>query len=100
MCENQKQFDKVNPKSMLLPDSYNDCLIGYEADSFIYCAKCIIDKLTIKFLRALQDGKIELYNDDYSIQQSASIYAEEHFEFNFINSIGKYYSIYKYKHEA
>tara|TARA_R100000742_G_C4272128_1_gene91225 strand:+ start:1367 stop:1666 length:300 start_codon:yes stop_codon:yes gene_type:complete len=95
-----QQFNNINPNSLVLPDIYNDCIIDYDGCRFVYCAKCIIDKLTKEFIEAIKEQELELYNDQDSIGQSAYTYAVEHFEFNFLNCIGKYYPIYKYKDQA
>jgi len=87
-------------KAQKLMAIYDDCIIGVNEHKYIYSAECIIDKLYEDFIKAIENHEIDLYDINDSIKQSAYTYAVEHFEFNFVNCIGKYYPIHKYKHEA
>lgn len=92
-----KEFPE-SKDALILDEVFNNCILRFENGVFVYQAECVIDVLVEEFKEAIQNGIMDLYGD-LDLDESASTYAIEHFEYNIEGSKGGKYPVYEYSDE-
>lgn len=70
------------PASLKLDDAFNRAAVGFDG-ALIYQAEIVIDVLFNQFCELIKSEDVPLYDDDDTIEESATIYAYEDFYDNF-----------------
>ena len=94
MSDLEKQYPE-SKGALVLDKVFNSCILRFENGAFVYRAECIINILKDEFKQAIENGLLDLYGD-YDLDESADIYAIEHFFCNMEGSLGPNYPIYEH----
>jgi len=97
MSDLLKEFPE-SKDALVLDKVFNSCILRFENGVLVYQAECVINFLKDKFKEAIQNGIMDMYCD-LDLDESASTYAIEHFEYNIEGSKGGKYPVYEYSDE-
>ena len=66
----------------ILPSEYDVAVKGGEQGLLVYSAEKCIEIIYTEMLEAIKRGEVGLYGDDMNAEESAYLYAREHYEYN------------------
>ena len=94
MSDLEKEFPR-SKDAFVLDEVFNSCILRFENGVFIYKAECVINVLKDKFKQDIENGLLSLYSD-CDLDESADIYAIDHFFHDIEGSLGPNYPIYEH----